>query len=494
MGAMDTDRLPTVRSLRVLKLIAMLHENRDRLLEVVSFLPPAAFEEFCQGGRLEESCRAAFLIERQEGRGCDPDGDGISAEHLGWVILPKICASVGPASVSGLSFDKEAARAKGQRWEPGLAVLFVAEASGRGSDFILVEDFVEVARLAAVMCYLGNLQEQHSIVNAHRSPGTESLLKVIKDGSEKLGEIVVFLPQQVRDTLLSKSFAERCLAEFDALDSDRSQNLEIKMLHPVLVVLGMAERLHVTVEQCKKFTHLIGSNGASVRRAEMVNFSQFMLALCYLDTTTGQVAADNACIVLGERRVEELLSMLEKDKQAVSRTELLMPGDAVEYLNSQSFKEQCLERFRELDVEKKGALESTDLFHVVAELSGADPFSVSVDQCERFVATFGNLGALIDEEFVVLARHLCTMAYLHSDRGRGHLLWALECMKRGDAAAALSAPAAVKAGTLQEQLPMDLDFYKGRSQTLEDENAELKEKMRQMEEVMRQITGKPQES
>eukprot|EP00931_Biecheleriopsis_adriatica_P054637 TRINITY_DN32170_c0_g1_i1.p1 TRINITY_DN32170_c0_g1~~TRINITY_DN32170_c0_g1_i1.p1 ORF type:complete len:525 (-),score=143.11 TRINITY_DN32170_c0_g1_i1:40-1614(-) len=518
MGGTSAERAPTVRSLRVLKLIAMLHENRERLLEVVSFLPQAAAEAFGENGSLEQACRQAFQLEVKEGRELHPeDASSVSAAHLAWGILPRLLANGGPAAVTALTFDRPAEKLQAAKWQPGLVVLFMAEAAGRGLEYLLEEDFLDLARLATVMCFLGNLQEQHAIVTAHAEVGTEQVLKVLQEGTHKLGEIVVFLPQRIRGVLLGKSFADRCLAEFDALDAGGSQVLELKVLLPVLVALGMKERLQVTLEQCGRFQGLISrSEGeTAIKRSEMVSFAQFMLALAYLDTEPGQVAADNACIVLGERRVEDFLSLLEQDKAAAGKTELLLPPDASEYLASPSFVEQCSDRFRQLDSAGKGALEPPDLFQMLSELSGADPFAVSVEQCERFVALFGNCGTLTEEEFASLARHLCTMVFLHSERGRGHLSWALECMRLAPAGFSQSGPisSTIRPNSLQRpsanideakmhsdgdragmadvtHLATDVQFYKGRSEELQDENELLKAKLQQMEMTMREVNSK----
>ncbi|CAE8611186.1 unnamed protein product [Polarella glacialis] len=427
MGS-GTDGRPSVRSLRVLKLIAMLHENRSRLLEVISFLPPDVAAEFGIGGSLEVESRESFRLELREG----PAEERCSAEYLGWTLVPRVCEAGGSAALRVFISDKEAQMAAGERWQSSISCLFVAEAAERGLTIFTEEDFVDILRLATVMCFLGDLSEQHDIVTAYaRESGMQHLLKVLKEGNERLGQIVVCLPQQVRDVLLASSFAQRCLAEFDAVDTRAAASLELKVLLPVLVALGLAERLNVTIEQCVRFRDFIAPEDSMIQRAEVVSCCQFMLALAYLDTREGQVAADNACIVLGERRVEELLVMLEQDKHAVTKTELLLPGDVADYLASSSFAEQCQERFQQLDQGQKGVLESPDVFHVVSELSGADPFAVSLEQCDRFVAIFGTCGALSVEEFSVLARHLCIMSFLHSEKGRGHLSWALESLRRG---------------------------------------------------------------
>lgn len=264
---------------------------------------------------------------------------------------------------------------------------------------------------------------------------------------------------------------------------------------PVLVVLGMAERLHVELEQCQKFCRLIAKRGETyINRQEMVSFAQFMLALAYLDTTTGGVAADNACIVLGERRVDELLEMLEQDRQVSAKTALLLPADAVEYLNSPGFTDQCAERFREMDVQSKGDLEPADLFHLVSDLSGADMFAVSIEHCERFVTIFGTNSQLHQEEFLALAKHLATMAFLHSERGRDHLDWALQSISAGPGgqkselvsqAHGLSAP--VPASTKAEQ--EHVAFYREKTLQLEEENVALREQMLEMQEMMQKMNS-----
>eukprot|EP00933_Yihiella_yeosuensis_P041288 TRINITY_DN35698_c0_g2_i1.p1 TRINITY_DN35698_c0_g2~~TRINITY_DN35698_c0_g2_i1.p1 ORF type:complete len:529 (+),score=115.66 TRINITY_DN35698_c0_g2_i1:56-1642(+) len=515
MGGGSNDSRAPVRSLRVLKLIALLHENRSRLSEVINFLPGFAIKEFGEGGTLEVASRAVFKHELKEGRG-NAEKATCPVEHLGWSILTRICAAGDSACVAAISFDRADALQSGQQWEPGLARLFLAESAGRCLDELTEDEFVELARLVTVLCYLGNFNEQKEIVSAHAGQKVEDLLRVLKEGKERMGEVVVFLPQQVRDLLLGSNFSDRCLAEFDALvdpnaENDGNATVALKVLMPVLVALGMSQRLSVTVEQCIRFRQLIASDddyeNATISRTEMVNFSQFMLALAFLDSDPGNVAADNARLVLGERRVEELLGMLEQDKQAVSKTELLLPADVADYLSNDGFKEQCKNRFEELDANDEGVVHAEKLLYLISDLSGADPFAVSIDQCERFAHIFSDQVALTCTEFMQLARHLCIMSFLHSERGREHLSWALSSVRRGSGTRSfaedvsevdyfsrqtrqLSACTTISAMIGSDVAVAETQFFQRRSQQLEGENEDLRRKMRELEETVREVENR----
>jgi len=144
------------------------------------------------------------------------------------------------------------------------------------------------------------------------------------------------------------------------------------------------------------------------------------MIMSYLETEEGKVVADFADIAKGEKQVEEYLYMLEKDRNSVSKIIPMLPEYFYEALTSDDFVNLCHSKFMELDADGNGTLSPEELFPLIVELSSAHPYSVDLQQCERFTAIFDirGDGVIRLDEFVDFARFLEIMSYLQSDEGK----------------------------------------------------------------------------
>lgn len=294
------------------------------------------------------------------------------------------------------------------------------------------DEFVSLGQFVVIMGYLNDAEGYKKIVPREDRQNIEDMLKALKEGAERLDDVLAFLPDDFKTFLLDKDFTNLCLVEFDSLDQDGNSQLDYTELLPVLSKMSTVRVSSITDEQSKRFVELFDIDGSGmISREEFVTFARFMLIMAFLETDEGQVVADNAELALGKRRVEELLVMLEQDRDAVHKAVPLLPKEVFEHLSSGEFVMQCRDRFADLDKDNNGCLDPAELFPVVVELSAAHPMSIDYEQCRRFTSLFdihGN-GVIMLGEFVDFARFLSIMCFLHSKEGKERVSEGLQIME-----------------------------------------------------------------
>jgi len=396
---------------RVQELLVMLEDGHNRLSEVIPFLP-----EWLKSDIMSDSFVEACLDAAQ---GLDQNGEGQLDPLDLFPLVAKLCeAWAFPIT------DEECLR---------FTALFDSERKGT----VCLDEAVEFARFIIIMGFLKTSHESKqpsSVITesaqlskescSSKSTGldrAEQLLRALQADAAKLGEVVAFLPMRVKAPLLTAAFAEECLADFDGLDRGARGALAPEELLPAVARLGRSWSFAVAEDQCLQFLDLLSTQHSTViRRGEFVSFVQFMLALAYFETEEGQVAAAEAQLALGRRRVEELLAMLERDRLSVHKVVPLVPPGLAEHLASEAFAQTSGRHFAELDAGGLGYLRPSDLVPLVAELSLAQQTAVDENACSRFLAIFNarHDGVMYEGDFLELSRFLCIMSFLHSEEGR----------------------------------------------------------------------------
>lgn len=218
------------------------------------------------------------------------------------------------------------------------------------------------------------------------------------------------------------------------------------------------------------------------------------------------------------RRIEDLLEGMERDRAAVQQVMPYLPQWLRNDLLSERFITECITIFEELDKDKNGTLEPEELFPMVRNMADAHSMALDLDQCKRFASIFDDNGdGLIElDEFVTFSRFMIVMAFLHSQEGQLTLSIAME----PDAVAQMNGMGAssgdVPPGTPQMpmEMPMempiqmpiepaqepasptspahlavDCEFYKKKSDKLMEENENMRERLRALEEAVRALQG-----
>lgn len=297
---------------------------------------------------------------------------------------------------------------------------------------IFEKEVVEFARFVVVISYLICCSEWHDKSVQHSKARIEELLDFLKKHCQQLDDILPYLPRDFQEELMSYEFEQHCLNDFKSLDKNQTGVLEPHLLIPLILQLSEGHHLALTYDHVMEFVGLFDTlrNGV-ITPAEYINFSRFMMILAFLETEEGQAVAQTSDIASSKKRVEDLLQMLEKDRNTIHKIVPLLPAEVYEDVTSDAFVMGCEGRFKDLDKDKNGTLEPSELFPIIVELSEAHPYAIDFEHCVQFTKIFDirGDGVIRKDEFVDFARFLCIMSYMQSAEGQRTMSDGLKIME-----------------------------------------------------------------
>jgi len=154
----------------------------------------------------------------------------------------------------------------------------------------------------------------------------DALLDVLRTKAENIGDIVPFLPDDLKKELMSEEFRKMCMKEFKEMDQDFSGVLEPKELMPLVMNMAEAHQFALTEEHCVKFVDIFDSKRNGVLTlSEFITFVRFMLVMAYLDTEDGRIVSENVAVKTGEAKVDDLLRSLEGNRGAMHKVIPMLP-------------------------------------------------------------------------------------------------------------------------------------------------------------------------
>mmetsp|Transcript_5033 Transcript_5033/g.12967 ORF Transcript_5033/g.12967 Transcript_5033/m.12967 type:complete len:1111 (+) Transcript_5033:61-3393(+) len=416
---------------KTIKLIRQLELSGTLTAEVLAELPKALVRKL-KGKAFAAACDAGFV--REAARGDAAEKQTLTSQEL----YPVVCdlVKVHPFDVIREQYGDFVAVYCQAKAKPQNMAEFKAENGAPTISELTKEQFPDLARFVIVMAYLNYAQEHQEMLFTEMLLGQEKvsqLLASLRDGVDRITEFAPFLPQALVDEILSDAFAEQCKEDFVTLDQNKSGVLEPNEIMPLIQSMTTAHHLSLTEAHCRHFVEIfdVDQNGV-ITQAEFVNFARFMMIMAFLDTPEGIAVEVDAEVAKQTESVEELLQMLESDRNAVHKVIPFLPKDVYENLTSDEFVMNCHQRFVELDKDKTGVLRPWELFPVVVDLSAASPCAVTDEQCKRFTAIFDlhGDGVLRLDEFLDFTRFLCIMSYLHADEGKDAAKGALDIMRQ----------------------------------------------------------------
>mmetsp|Transcript_67218 Transcript_67218/g.105055 ORF Transcript_67218/g.105055 Transcript_67218/m.105055 type:complete len:1078 (-) Transcript_67218:41-3274(-) len=255
-----------------------------------------------------------------------------------------------------------------------------------------------------------NTKQKGSIVSRSK---VDALLDILQKTNKNLPLVMPFLPKSLSDVLVSKQLADECQAQFGLLDKTNSGKLGPEELIPVIVQLSTANKSAVSLEQCTRFIKIFDANEDGViQLMEFTTLTQFVIIAAHLESPDGQKLLEQ--VQLEDSKFREFLEMLENDKDRINDVVPFLPDWLVAHLTSDSFMYDCNARFDVLDKDKSGVLEPLELVPVVMELTKANPLSVDVEKCKKFVKVFDvhQNGVIMRDEFIDFAQFLAVMNFL----------------------------------------------------------------------------------
>jgi len=381
--------------------LLMLEENRDRLEDVIPYLPQWLTDELSNNDFFD-MCEARF-------KELDDDGSGVLEPDELLPVIIQLCES------HPLIIDLDKCKR------------FVKVFDTHGDGVIRADEFVDFTQFMMVMNFLAS---NGSVLSSDPSPAAISssamirrpsaddrgkvgmLLDTLKRGKMNLTLVLPFLPQELQDMLTGPEFEQECLEDFMRLDSEKKGCLSSTDLIPVMVHLSEAKEQSVTSEQVQEFLQLFDQDGnGEIDVQEFFAATQFILVCQYLSTGEGQEL--RADVELEESKFNEYLSVLEHDRSRLRDMVPYLPEWMLDLVTSDGFLDDCDAKFRELDVDGSGALEPDELLPVIVQLCDAHPLTIDLEKCQRFMDVFdkdGN-GVIERDEFAEFTQFVMVTNY-----------------------------------------------------------------------------------
>jgi len=145
----------------------------------------------------------------------------------------------------------------------------------------------------------------------------DDLIKDLQRDRRQMRKVIPYLPEDLRDELLSEEFASTCIAKFSALDKDNSGSLEPVELYPMILEMTKAHQYALDDEQCIRFTAIFDDEKTGViSKKEFLNFARFLMVMSYLRTEDGQ----NVLAIATEKHEEKKQAKkAQKDAQRAAQ-------------------------------------------------------------------------------------------------------------------------------------------------------------------------------
>merc|ERR1712003_150550 len=115
------------------------------------------------------------------------------------------------------------------------------------------------------------------------------LISQISKERSQMHKVIPYLPDWLRDDLLSDHFTVECLSFFADLDKDGNGSLEPEELYPMVLALSNSNQQALCMEQCKRFTAIFDdAKSGVISKSEFVNFSRFLIIMGFLESQEGK--------------------------------------------------------------------------------------------------------------------------------------------------------------------------------------------------------------
>jgi Ca2+-binding EF-hand superfamily protein len=278
------------------------------------------------------------------------------------------------------------------------------------NEFVLLVQFVMVA------AFLESEEGHATLEHAHiEEKNFDAFLNLVQDDRERLWALIPFLPEWLVGHLTSEEFQISCNQHFDALDVDKSGDLEPLELVSIVQSLSQAHPLTIDYDKCRKFTAVFDVYGNGViMRDEFVEFAQFLTVMNFLSTTAEGQALRQDMETTDHDKIANLIAELEAGKDHLADVLHALPAAFVNEITSEGFTKTCLDSFTELDKDGNGVLDPSELFAVIITLAEVKPYHMDMAHCQKFTELFDKdkNGVVSKAEFVELARFITVMSYL----------------------------------------------------------------------------------
>jgi Ca2+-binding EF-hand superfamily protein len=279
---------------RVDELLTMLQQSRDALHKVIPLLPEDVFNSVTGD---------AFIVQCEEQfAALDLDKNGVLEPKELFPIVVEL------SKAHPYAIDHEHCRQ------------FTSIFDIHGDGVIRKDEFVDFARFLCVMSYLHSEEGVQKVGDALKimsgSQRIDDLLKTLQRDRHELRKVIPYLPEALRDEIISAQFADNCRAKFLELDKNKQGFLGPLELIPTILDMTGAHRYAIDERQCKRFIAIFDDEKTGViSLSEYVNFARFIMVMSFLQTEDGKVVLDLALDAQNRQsKREQDLQILPADK------------------------------------------------------------------------------------------------------------------------------------------------------------------------------------
>lgn len=258
---------------RVDDLIKDLKTSREAMYKIMHILPPAIYDTLTSD-EFVQTCRKSF----QE---LDADSSGVLEPRELFPLILEL-SSAHPGSIDLDQCER-------------FAEIF----DYRGDGVIRSDEFLDFARFLHLMSYIYSDKAQEEFGEGLQilsgSKAIEDLIVMLETDRKEIKKVIPYLPQELRDELLSQDFTISCIERFKELDVDNSGRLEPNELFPILTEMTNSNQCSADLSQCERFAAIFddGQTGY-ISQSEFVNFARFLMVMTYLETEDGKTVLDFA--------------------------------------------------------------------------------------------------------------------------------------------------------------------------------------------------------
>jgi len=275
----EMDKTITQGQEAVEELLLMLEQDRKAVHKVIPLLPQDIYNELTSDAFVK-SCHDRFIE-------LDQDKTGVLRPHELYPVVVELSAAH-PYAVS----EEQCKR-------------FTRIFDIHGDGVLRPDEFLDFTRFLCIMSYLHTSDGKSAAKDALQimadSKKIEELLVTMEQDRHHINKVIPYLPDWLRDDLLSEHFTLECLTYFQDLDKDGNGSLEPEELFPMVLSLSQAHQQSLDIDQCRRFTAIFDDAKTGViSRSEFVNFSRFLIVMGFLKSQEGQKVAEAA--VEGSKR------------------------------------------------------------------------------------------------------------------------------------------------------------------------------------------------
>jgi hypothetical protein len=162
-----------------------------------------------------------------------------------------------------------------------------------------LDEFLDFTRFLCVMSYLhseeGKVGCKDALTIMEDSRRVDDLLDTMSSDRSQVHKVLPYLPDRLRQELLSPNFTVECSRTFKELDKDGNGTLEAAELYPLVQGLAGVHELSLDLEQCQRFMAIFDDEKTGVIGAdEYVNFARFLIIMSYLRSQEGEAVLELA--------------------------------------------------------------------------------------------------------------------------------------------------------------------------------------------------------